>query len=189
MFFWCRTSKTEPALVFSMFTAAPVVCLRPHGNSWGQWDALYGINIRRGVMQPIGFLCLRRQVKAFSGHVRSLSWLSLRAFSRICHLLSSGMVPLRCALQLPKAKPEQNVYFDRYVFRKNGDFFWKKKKTRWNSSFVTFYVTKQVGRSAHVEVREGNLQQRRTTESRKWKECVRGLPERGHTWLTDKQRK
>lgn len=128
MFFWCRTSKTEPALVFSMFTAAPVVCLRPHGNSWGQWDGLYGINIRHRVTQPIGFLCLRRQVKAFSVPVRSLSRLSL--FSRLCHLLSSGMVPLRCALQLPKAKPEQNVYFDRYVFRKNGDFFFGKK---WDS--------------------------------------------------------
>lgn len=53
--FWCSPSKTEPELVFSMFTAASVVCLRPHGNSWGRWDRRYGINIRRGVMQPISF--------------------------------------------------------------------------------------------------------------------------------------
>lgn len=155
--FWCCTSETEPVLAFSMFTAAPLVCLRPHGNSWGQRDGLYGINIRRGVTQPISScVCTDRLRLSLP-----LSWLSLRAFSRLCHLLLSGTVPLRCALQLPKVKPEQNVYLltETCLERMEISFclalsleIKRRSETRWNSSFVTLYVAKQAGRSTHVDV-------------------------------------
>lgn len=78
-----------------------------------------GLISGRGVTQPISScVCADRL-----GLSLDLMTKSPKHFHARCHLPSSGRVPVDRALQLPAAKPEQNVYFERCVFRKDGGLF------------------------------------------------------------------